>query len=158
MGDIAMHTTHMLLGICSNKDVLHEPTNVALDIPSVRPGDLVLTLHEHKTLQACAINFSMVSTPEGAANPTQQRKNHIKKHTVRELEKWKGMSSPTVKPKKSKQNENPTKTPVEPDELGFASRNGIWIQIIRFRNNRCCLPFLCLCMLIRRCHGVGCRI
>jgi hypothetical protein len=43
----------------------------------------------------------MVSTLEGAANATQQRKNQIQKHTVRELDKWKGMSSPTVKPKKT---------------------------------------------------------
>jgi hypothetical protein len=81
--DIAMHTPHMH----SDKDVLHEPTNVAPDFPSVRPGDLVLILHEHKKLQACAIDFSMVSTPESAADATKQRKNQIRKHTVRELEK-----------------------------------------------------------------------
>jgi hypothetical protein len=57
----------------------------------------------------------MVSTPEGAANATQQRKNQIRKHTVRELEKWKGMSSPTVKPKKTNRTKNITTTPVVPE-------------------------------------------
>ena len=111
IGDIAMHTPHMH----SDKDVLHEPTNVAPDFPSVRPGDLVLILHEHKKLQACAIDFSMVSTPESAADATKQRKNQIRKHTVRELEKWKGMSSPTVKPNKPKKPTTPPTTPVIPE-------------------------------------------
>jgi hypothetical protein len=46
----------------TEKDVHHEPTNVALSFPMVRP-------YNHK-LQACAIDFSMVGTPEGAANAT----------------------------------------------------------------------------------------
>jgi hypothetical protein len=62
----------------SDKDIPHEPTNIAPEFPSVRPGDLVLTLHEHKKLQlqACAIDFSMVSTPDEAANATQQQRKN----------------------------------------------------------------------------------
>jgi hypothetical protein len=103
LGDIAMHTPHMH----GAQDVLHEPTNVAPDYPTVRPGDVVLRLHEHKHLQACAIDFSMVATPKGADNAHKQRTNQIRMHTVRELEKWKGMSSPRVKPKPDN---DPTKT------------------------------------------------
>jgi hypothetical protein len=88
--DIAMHTSHLR----GPQDLLHEPTNVAPRFPMVRPGDVVLRLHKHKILHACAIDFSMVATPKGATNATQQRKEQIRKHTVRELEKWKGMSSP----------------------------------------------------------------
>eukprot|EP00978_Attheya_sp_CCMP212_P028500 scaffold98534_cov35-Attheya_sp.AAC.1 len=46
-GDIAMHTTHLH----GPQDVLHEPTNVPPNFPTVRPGDVVLRLHEHKILQ-----------------------------------------------------------------------------------------------------------
>jgi hypothetical protein len=67
-----MHTPNME----TEKDVHHEPTNVALSFPMVRPGDVVLQLHNHK-LQACAIDFSMVGTLEGAANATKQRKKYL---------------------------------------------------------------------------------
>jgi len=93
-----MHTPNMH----SEKDVLHEPTNVAPSFPTVRPGEVVvLQLHDHNR-QACAIDFSTVGTPDGAINATKQRKNQIRKHTVREIEKWKGMSTPRVKPKPDK--------------------------------------------------------
>jgi hypothetical protein len=65
-GDIAMHTTHLR----GPQDVLHESTNVAPNFPTVRPGDVVLRLHEHKILQACAIDFSVVVTPQGATSAT----------------------------------------------------------------------------------------
>jgi len=55
---IAMHTSHLR----GPQDVLHEPTNVAPHFPTVRPEDVVLQLHEHKILQVCAIDFSMVAT------------------------------------------------------------------------------------------------
>jgi hypothetical protein len=114
--DIAMHTPNME----SEKDVHHEPTNVAPSFPTVRPGDVVLQLHNHKR-QACAIDFSMVGTPEGATNVTKQRKKYLQKHTVRELQKWKGMSKPRVKPRAAKQTNStpppnmPSNPPV-PDE------------------------------------------
>eukprot|EP00978_Attheya_sp_CCMP212_P008002 scaffold18647_cov26-Attheya_sp.AAC.1 len=97
-----MHTTHLR----GPQDVLHEPTNVAPNFPTVRPGDVVLRLHEHNILQACAIDFSMVATPQGATNAQKQRINQIRMHTVRELEKWKGMSSPRARPKTDTDPEN----------------------------------------------------
>jgi hypothetical protein len=87
--DIAMHTS-VLAG---PQDVLHEPTNVAPSFPSVRPGDIVIRLHNHK-LQACAIDFSMVGPPKVATTASKQRKQQIGKHTECEIQKWKGTSKP----------------------------------------------------------------
>jgi hypothetical protein len=84
-----MHTPNMH----NKKGVLHEPTNVALSFPTVRPGDVVLQLHNHNQ-QACAINFS--------------------KHTVWEIEKWKSMSTRWVKPKPDKLPTNTTNPPTPP--------------------------------------------